>query len=184
MNRKGFEHVIRAAATVVNDDVVVVGSQAVLGQYPDPPAPLLRSMEVDLYPRSAPERAVEIDASIGDGSQFHATNDYYGHGVGPETIRAPAGWEARLIRVEVVAITRKPGEVATAWCMEVHDLVMAKLAAGREHDIQYARDAIAAGLVDTRQLMLLVDLMPDTDREKTRRWVDALASSAADGAAS
>jgi hypothetical protein len=175
VNREGFEHVIRAAATIVNDDLVVVGSQAVLGQYPNPPAPLLRSMEVDLFPRSAPERAAEIDAAIGDGSQFHATNDYYAHGVGPDTVHAPAGWESRLIRVDVVAVARKPDQIATAWCMEIHDLVIAKLAAGREHDIRYAKDAIAAGLVDTHHLEVLVDSMPDSDREPTRRRVDALA---------
>lgn len=175
MNRDEFEHVIRAAATIVDDELVVVGSQAVLGQYRDPPASLLRSMEVDLYPRNAPERADMIDANIGDGSQFHATNDYYGHGVGPETVHAPDGWESRLIRVDVAALTRRPDKIATAWCMEVHDLVLAKLAAGRPHDIEYAREAIAAGLVDVNRLLELVESMPDSHRAATRKWVSGLA---------
>lgn len=183
MNREGFEHVIRAAAAVVDDELVVVGSQAVLGQYPDPPAPLLRSMEVDLYPRSAPERAGEIDGSIGDGSQFHATNDCYAHGVGPETVYAPSGWESRLIRLDVVAVTRKPDQIATAWCMEIHDIVMAKLAAGRDHDIEYARAAVAAGLVQQNRLLALIDSMPDSHRERTRRWVKVLVQTLDDGAA-
>jgi hypothetical protein len=181
VNREGFEHVIRAAATIVDDDLVVVGSQAVLAQFPDPPAPLLRSMEVDLYPRSAPERAAEIDAYLGDGSQFHATNDYYGHGVGPETVYAPAGWESRLVRVDVVAIMRKPGKMATAWCLEVHDLVLAKLAAGRDHDIEYARCAIAGKLVDAQRLLDMVDGIPVSHREHARRWLTALVGATTDG---
>jgi hypothetical protein len=183
VNREAFEHVIRAAATIVDDDLVVVGSQAVLAQFRDPPAPLIRSMEVHLYPRSAPERAAEIDANLGDGSQFHATNDYYGHGVGPETVYAPAGWESRLVRVDVVAVTRKPGKMATAWCMEIHDLVLAKLAAGREHDIEYARGAIAGELVDTQRLVALVEEMPMSHREHARRWVTALVDATTGGEA-
>lgn len=67
MNRRSFEHVIKAAAAVVQDELVVVGSQAVLAHDPDPPASLLTSMELDLYPRNAPERADEIDGNLGDG---------------------------------------------------------------------------------------------------------------------
>jgi len=34
---------------------------------------MLRSMEADLYPRNDPDRAIEIDSAIGDGSRFHET---------------------------------------------------------------------------------------------------------------
>jgi hypothetical protein len=46
MNRAQLEHLIRAAATIADDDeIVIVGSQSILGQYPDAPADLLESME-------------------------------------------------------------------------------------------------------------------------------------------
>ena len=63
MNREEFEHVIRAAADVVHDELVVVGSQAVLAEFPDPPASLVKSMELDIYPRSDPTKADEIDGA-------------------------------------------------------------------------------------------------------------------------
>ena len=51
MRRDQLEHIIRAAAAVTGEnEFIVVGSQAILGQYPDAPAPLLISMEADLYP--------------------------------------------------------------------------------------------------------------------------------------
>src|ERR1700761_3353006 len=56
---------------------------------------MLRSIEADVYPRAHPERAEQIDGALGDGSQFQATFGYYAHGVGPETAKAPAGWEDR-----------------------------------------------------------------------------------------
>jgi hypothetical protein len=56
VRREDFIHVLQAAAAVVQDELVVVGSQAVLGTVEAPPAELLWSMEVDVYPRSNPAR--------------------------------------------------------------------------------------------------------------------------------
>jgi hypothetical protein len=177
VKREEFEHVIRAAADVVDDEIVVAGSQAVLGRFPDAPSSLLRSLEVDVFPKHAPERAAEIDAAIGDGSRFHDTFDYYAHGIGPETIVAPAGWEERLIRLELPALARK-SKTAIGLCLETHDLVLAKLAAGRPHDITFAEDALAAGLVDREQLRLGVELMPPSHRDMTRERLAGLQPSA------
>lgn len=72
MKRADLEHVIGAAANVLGEDAfVVIGSQAILGPCPDAPESLLRSMEVDLFPKEYPARAIEIDAALGDGSPFH-----------------------------------------------------------------------------------------------------------------
>lgn len=43
MRREQLEHLIRAAATIADDDeIVVIGSQAILGAFPDAPAELVR----------------------------------------------------------------------------------------------------------------------------------------------
>jgi hypothetical protein len=102
VRREDFEHVIAAAANVTGEDeFVVIGSQAVLGSFPAAPETMLRSMEADVYPPHRPEKADDIDGALGDGSQFEATFGYYAHGVGPETAKAPAGWQERLVRVPV-----------------------------------------------------------------------------------
>ena len=55
MNRAALEHILRAASAISNErEFVVIGSQAVLGQFPTAPAALLASVEVDVYPRHAP----------------------------------------------------------------------------------------------------------------------------------
>jgi hypothetical protein len=148
MKRHELEHVIRAAAEVAEDDeLVVVGSQAILGQFPDAPASMLISREADVYPRNHPERADEIDGSLGDGSYFDSTFGYYAHAVGPETAKAPAGWEERLVPVR----SENTGG-ATGWCLEAHDLVLSKCAAGRQRDWEFAREALAHELVDPGEL--------------------------------
>lgn len=156
MRRAELEHVLRASADLADDeDLVVVGSQAILGAHPDAPEALLRSVEADLYPRAHPERADVIDGAIGEGSPFHATFGYYAHGVGPQTAKAPAGWPQRLVLVS------GPGtRGARGWCLEPHDLVLAKLAAGREKDWDFARTALEHGLVDPAVLRARVEDLP------------------------
>jgi len=158
VRREAVEHVIRAAAMIVDDDLVLVGSQAILARFPDAPADLLVSDELDLYPRSQPERAIEVDAMLGAGSHFEETFGYRAHGVGPETAHVPTGWEERLIRVEV---DRADGGTAIAWALEPHDLVISKLAAGREQDFDFAEGALRAGLVDGGELVRRCAGLPD-----------------------
>lgn len=51
MTRAELEHLLRAAADITNDDaIVVIGSQAILGQFPDAPETLRVSVEADLFP--------------------------------------------------------------------------------------------------------------------------------------
>jgi len=55
VTRSELEHVIRAAADIANDDaIIVVGSQAIRGQFPDAPAELRVSVEADVFPRHHP----------------------------------------------------------------------------------------------------------------------------------
>ncbi len=148
MTRSELEHLIRAAADIANDDeIVVIGSQAILGQFPDAPAPLRVSVEADVFPKHHPERAELIDGSIGEGSPFHAAYGYYAQGVDETTAVLPDGWRDRL-----VAVRNENTRGATGWCLEVHDLTVAKAVAGREKDIAFVQDVIRLELADARVL--------------------------------
>jgi hypothetical protein len=156
MRREQLEHVIRAAATIADDDdIVVVGSQAVLGQFPDAPEDLCVSVEADVWPRNHPERWELIDGAIGELSLFHDTFGYYAQGVGRETAILPEGWEERLVAVRTPA-TRG----ATGWCLEVHDLVISKYAAGREKDRVFVKAAVAHRLVEKATLLERLEHTP------------------------
>lgn len=150
--------VFSAAQIVGEEQFVIVGSQAILGTYPDAPEELLRSQEADMYPRHAPEKAIDIDCALGDGSPFHQANGYYAHGVGPETAKVPAGWEDRLVVVEVPQRYRTAIN-AVALCLDPHDLVLSKLAANRERDWEFA----AAALVTAGTLLERVEHLPVGD---------------------
>jgi hypothetical protein len=149
MKRSDLEHLIRAAGRIAGErEIVVIGSQAVLGQFPDSPTALLRSMEADLYPRSRPELADKVDGAIGEGSKFHAQYGYYAQGVAPDTATLPRGWQRRLVRIE-----NSNTDGYAGLCLEVHDLAISKYVAGREKDLGFTRELARHGMTDEKTLL-------------------------------
>jgi len=153
MNRAELEHIIRASSGITAQrDIVVIGSQAILAQFPDAPAALLVSTEADVFPRYRAELSIQIDGAIGERSLFHETFGYYAHGVDETTATLPAGWQDRL-----VPLCNENTGGATGWCLEVHDLAASKLVAGREKDLEFARLLLREKMVSPETLAARVD---------------------------
>lgn len=149
MTRSELEHLIRAAGRIAEDrQIVVLGSQAILGQFPEAPAALLFSMEADVYPRNRPERADLIDGAIGEGSSFHEEFGYYAQGVGARTATLPRGWQERLI-----AISNANTGGVEGLCLEVHDLAISKYVAGRAKDLDFTATLARHRLVRKETLL-------------------------------
>jgi hypothetical protein len=143
MHRPQLEHIIRAAAGITGaSEFVIVGSQAVLGQFPLAPDELLVSIEADVFSLRDPADNGLIDGSIGEGSPFHQTFGYYAHGVSAETAVLPAGWRERLVPVR----NQNTG-AGTGLCLEIHDLAVSKLVAGREKDFDFVGGLLRHHLV-------------------------------------
>ena len=143
MHRQQLEHIIRAAAGITGAaEFVIVGSQSVLGQFPQAPDELLVSIEADVFSLRNPADNDLIDGSIGEGSPFHQTFGYYAHGVSQETAILPAGWRERLVPVR----NQNTGG-GTGLCLEIHDLAVSKLVAGREKDIDFLAGLLRHRLV-------------------------------------
>jgi hypothetical protein len=156
MNRQQLEHIIRAAASITGaGELVVIGSQAILGAHPDAPQDLLESIEADVFTFRSPEDANLIDGTIGENSPFHQTFGYYAHGVAQETASLPAGWKDRLVAV------RGPGTAgATGLCLEPHDLAVSKLVAGREADLDYVAALLRHRIVDPQLVLARLQSTP------------------------
>jgi hypothetical protein len=145
MTREQLEHVLRAAAVIANENsMVVVGSQAILLPFPNAPAALLMSREIDLYPALHPERSDLIDGAIGAMSSFDETFGYHADGVGPETAVMPDDWMSR-------ASFHYIGEV-TAICPDIHDLAVSKVVAARDKDADFVRILLKEKMIDIETL--------------------------------
>ncbi len=143
MHRQQLEHIIRAAAGITGaSEFVIVGSQAVLGQFPQAPDELLVSIEADVFSLRDPADNDLIDGSIGEGSPFHQTFGYYAHGVSVGTAVLPSGWRERLVPVR----NENTGG-GTGLCLEIHDLAVSKLVAGRGKDYDFVAGLVRHHLV-------------------------------------
>ena len=106
MTREQLAHVLRAAARIARDpDILVVGSQAILGSYREEELPEVAwlSVEADLAffdAEGGTQKADQVDGAIGELSHFHETYRYYGQGVDLHTAKLPDGWEQRLVPFE------------------------------------------------------------------------------------
>jgi hypothetical protein len=171
MQRHELEHLIRAAAAITNEyEIVVIGSQAILGAVPEAPADLLQSMEADLYPLRRPDLADLIDGAIGELSPFEERFGYYAQGVGPETATLPVGWESRLVKIQ-----NQNTDLKIGYCLEPHDLAASKLVAGREKDGPFVAALLSHGIVDRATLQARIGLLPlpQARREQLQRWVES-----------
>jgi hypothetical protein len=135
-----IERAVRALAREFNTDTVfIIGSQAILMSWPDAPAAMRGTPEIDAYPENAkiweieeaekgeefpPEASEHIHGLFGEGSLFHDTHGFYIDGVDETTAKLPRGWHTRAIvrRFDVDGRTVKG--VAPA----PEDLIVSKLA--------------------------------------------------------
>ncbi len=166
MTRTQLEHLIRASGEIAHEaELIVIGSQSILGAIPDPPRSLTMSMEADLYPSGDAAKAQDIDGAIGEGSAFHDEFGYYAQGVGPETAILPASWRSRVHRIQ-----NENTRGIRALCLDPHDLALAKYAAGRAKDLEFNLEMARHGIVRQDLLEKLVAEMPvDADRRRLIR---------------
>ena len=160
MTRRQLEHILRASGAVTDEtEIVILGSQSILGAFPMPPDALCCSLEADVYPRNAPEKTDLIDGTIGELSPFHETHGYYAHGIIPETTVLADGWQNRL-----VPLYSPMTQGVTGLCLAPVDLAISKLAAHREKDIAFVRVMVENTLFDVNVFRNLAATLPEPYR--------------------
>lgn len=162
MQRDQLQHVILEIGRRFDlRDFYVVGSAAILAVLPDPPAgALTATRDVDVIPPGDDEQLADrISFVLGEASDFDIEHGYYAQGVSLRTPTfAPTDWPSRALPVRVADYT--------AWCMEPHDLVLSKLGAGREKDLEFARDVAQLGLVRRDELLARLGSVGCTDEHR------------------
>lgn len=162
MKREDLEHVIRAAGAITeSDEVIIVGSQAILGQWPEAPTEVLQSVEADIVPVNHPDRAELIAGAIGEGSPFHEQYGYYADGVEERTAILPGNWKSRLVPIDNPNTRGIRG-----LCLDVHDLLIAKYYAARPKDLAFTAAVARHGLADADTLL---QRLAETDIDSEQR---------------
>ena len=160
--RKDIERLLMAARNAINHrDYVIIGSLSILGARELPPPAMVRSPDVDLYPKNDPGRASEVADAIGLGSRFEATHGYYADAVSPRLPTVPEGWESRLVRIAF-----ESGVVA--WFLHPNDAAVSKYVRGEARDRKWIRSGLEAGILSLPTIEYrMMDTFMETD-ERSR----------------
>lgn len=162
MTKRQLERALRLAAKVARDDeFFLIGSQAVYGYCDRPPAEVRLSRECDLYPKNRPEAANLMAAELGRRSRSARRRGFYVDAVTPELATLPIGWERRLKPLRV-------GKV-TAFCLELHDLIVSKLAAGRLKDMEFVGAFLRLKLADAKTVRHRIAQCPAPNEQPRMR---------------
>lgn len=168
MKRSELQTALRAAARVARQsEFILIGSQAIHAHCHRPPAEVLLSQECDLYPRTHPEVANLLDTELGRNSAFARRHGYYVDVVTPELATLPDGWEKRLKPFCVGRIT--------AFCLELHDLLASKLAAGRLKNLELVGAVLKLRLGKASILRRRIAKFPlEPERQKALRLLNVV----------
>jgi hypothetical protein len=162
MRRDQLEHAIRTACQIIGrPEVIVVGSQAILGTFREEqlPADATMSIEVDILPiaddnRETARLADLVEGVAGEFSPFEQLHGFSIDGVDLETSALPEGWRDRLVKVQNANTAGPTGEPQfTGWCLDKEDLCVAKLCAFREKDRNFVAALLHADLVDLQTIL-------------------------------
>jgi hypothetical protein len=105
-----------------------------------------------------PERWNLVDGVLGELSPFDETFGYFADGVEEKTAILPSGWKNRLIKIE-----NRNTDNVYGLCLEPHDLMVSKLMAGREKDLEFVSIALDARLVSLYIIIERVRLLQVSD---------------------
>ena len=185
MRRDQLEHAIRTACQITEtQEVIVVGSQAILGSYDEDrlPRAATMSVEIDVLPIADTDEEIErladlIAGAAGEFSPFEQTHGFSIDGVDMTTSALPAGWRERLVRVQNANTAAPTGTPQfTGWCLDKEDLCVAKLCALREKDQNFVAALLDAGLVDATTIAARLPTVPKHFQPGSVRglsWLDA-----------
>jgi hypothetical protein len=141
MRRDQLEHAIRTACQIIErPEVIVVGSQAILGTFREDELPRQATMsgEIDILPIADSNEETmrlsdRIEGVAGELSPFEQLHGFSIDGVDLQTSALPEGWRDRLVKVQNAnTAAAGDGPQFTGWCLDKEDLCVAKLCAFRE----------------------------------------------------
>jgi len=153
-----FEHVLRACQGNTDENsLYIVGTASLLAQHPELAEGMdgiVTSQEVDAWPVSGNPKIADLLEAIGEMSPFHEQFGIYVDPYSPSNAILPKGWEPRTIPFH----SDQTGG-ATGYCLEKHDLTVAKMARGQPKDLKFVAELVRRGLLDNLEVKNRINLV-------------------------
>ena len=160
MQLSALIHLVQSVGAVAQcDQIHVLGSGSLLVSFPELAEPLLATTyDADLLVEPCDEElAAVVHEAVGEGSLFARRTGYHADLLRPNIVESlPGGWRERLVPLEGV-----PNVDALAPL----DLLVVKLRAGREKDLELIRAVITASAIPASDLRARLDATTLDERE-------------------
>jgi len=154
MKHAELEDLLRELGRVLGKcELAMIGSQCVHAATDTPPAEVLMSRECDILVEDSDPVRERIDTELGETSPYHEEHGTFIDTVSPSFPFLPDDWERR-------ANMLASGDMKIR-CLELHDLVLSKLAAGRLKDNELIAALIHYKLVDVEILRARIAAVAD-----------------------
>lgn len=142
------------------NEPVIVGSHCLFAVTDQIPPVVDRSVEADFL---VAQHGIEVRDKVGDElgitSGFYEAHGYYADPLGLATVVLVPGWETRL-----QPLADETGTIV-ARCLELHDVAVSKLMAGRDKDFVFLDALWESQLISLPTLMKRAALIRETAAE-------------------
>jgi hypothetical protein len=126
---------------------VIVGSHSLFAVTDKVPAIVSQSIEADFLLGMESITAMrQVNAELGVTSDFYDVHGYHADALGLATVVLVSGWEERLQPLQ-----DESGQVI-ARCLELHDVAVSKLMAGRDKDFSFITALLERRLISLATL--------------------------------
>ena len=155
MQREQFHELLARAAKVCGrQEFVLFGSQTVHALTSTPPVEVLVSVECDFWFQDEPQVVSQLVSELGKDSSFAKAAGVYADPLPPDLPMVPKDWEQRLLTYSFSNVTAR--------CLEIHDLIVTKLAAGRLKDYEFIAAVLMAKLARPDEVQRRIQTFPDS----------------------
>jgi hypothetical protein len=142
---------------ITKDLPIIVGSQAIFAITDFPPEIVRKSVECDylLQTKLAKLRST-LTEKLGIFSNYQQEKGFFADILGLATVVLPTYWETRLVELKT-----EDGQIL-AFCVEIHDVAVSKLMAGREKDFEFLQIAFQSDYLEISTFIERTKLILDS----------------------
>jgi uncharacterized protein YihD (DUF1040 family) len=142
---------------IIKELPIIVGSQAIFAITNFPPEIVRRSVECDyLLRNNFSNLRPYLTEQLGIFSNYQQEKGFFADILGLATVVLPEGWEQRLVEL------RNETDEVIAFCLEIHDVAVSKLMAGREKDFEFLQIAFQSDYLEIEAFLERTNLMLDS----------------------
>ncbi|MDQ3634241.1 MAG: hypothetical protein M3405_06990 [Acidobacteriota bacterium] len=139
MRKQNLFELTAEVRKIIGELPIIVGSQAIFAITDFPPEIVQKSVECDfLLLKEFAKLRPKLDEKLGIFSKRQQETGFYADILGLATVVLPDGWQNRVTEL------KDENEKVLAFCVEIHDIAISKLMAGREKDFKFLQNAFEA----------------------------------------